>query len=284
MKSVFWTLLFYSGLTIASQSEHPPRYEHSPPRIQALLEEAWAFEERARVPEEELFAAAIYCEAARFGSAEGHYRAGLIFLRGTAGTRDPVSAKAFFYYAQELGHPEVGPLLKELGNIPIKQPACLSEPEAYRSLAALDFSRHLAQLPESRRKIASMITQLAPHYGVPPGLALAVAAVESNFNATAQSSRNARGIMQLIPATAERFGVRNVWNPEENIRGGLSYLKFLLNRFQGKQDLAVAAYNAGEGSVDKYGGIPPYYETQSYVFRVLSHARKLALSKDGDGR
>jgi soluble lytic murein transglycosylase-like protein len=110
---------------------------------------------------------------------------------------------------------------------------------------------------------------LAPRYAIDPRLALSVIEVESNFEPRALSARNARGLMQLIPETAVRFNVANTFDVRDNLRGGLSYLRWLLAYYQGRVPLAVAAYNAGEAAVDKYGGIPPYPETREYVRRVL---------------
>ena len=224
--------------------------------------------------EDQALAGAIYCEAARYGSPEAHYRAGLIYLRGPGDVRDLVAAKSFLTYATELGHEQAVSLLPELQEQPIRQPVCLTQTEAYRKVAAFDFGRYVRQLPLTQSKIAALILRLAPEYGVTPELAIAVAAVESNFDPRALSPKNAQGVMQLIPATAARFNVRNVWNPEDNIRGGLAYLRWLHRRFAGDLSKVVAAYNAGEAAVDRHGGIPPYYETQSYVFRVLSFARR----------
>lgn len=95
-------------------------------------------------------------------------------------------------------------------------------------------------------------------------------AVESNFNPTAVSPKNAQGLMQLIPETAQRFGVRNVWDPIDNLRGGMSYMRWLLDHFNGNLNLALAGYNAGEKSVQQYGGIPPFPETRNYVKQVTS--------------
>ena len=107
-----------------------------------------------------------------------------------------------------------------------------------------------------------------------PRARLAVIEAESNFNPRAVSPKNAQGLMQLIPATAVRFGVENVWDPEQNLRGGMAYLRWLLDRFDGDVRLALAGYNAGEQAVHRHGGIPPYNETQDYVRRI---ARRLNL-------
>ena len=99
---------------------------------------------------------------------------------------------------------------------------------------------------------------------------------ESNFNPQARSPKDAQGLMQLIPATADRFGVKDVWDPEQNLNGGMAYLRWLLDHFDGDVKLALAGYNAGEGAVEKHGGVPPYQETQSYVARIL---RRLGLEE-----
>jgi soluble lytic murein transglycosylase-like protein len=131
-----------------------------------------------------------------------------------------------------------------------------------------------AGLPPFKREIADLVRRLAPRYGIEPRLALAVIAVESNFDATARSSKDARGLMQLIPETAERFNVRDAFDIRDNVRGGLAYLRWLLAYYRGEVALAVAAYNAGERTVDRYRGVPPYPETREYVRRVLGLFRE----------
>ena len=106
-------------------------------------------------------------------------------------------------------------------------------------------------------------------HGVRTDLVRAVVQVESGFNPLARSPKGAMGLMQLMPKTMEEFGVRNAFNPAENIRGGVAYLKQLLNRYSNNEVLALAAYNAGPGAVDKHGQtVPPYKETQDYVSRI----------------
>jgi soluble lytic murein transglycosylase-like protein len=115
-----------------------------------------------------------------------------------------------------------------------------------------------------------MIATVAREQGIEPALLHAVITVESGYNARAKSRKGASGLMQLIPATAKRFGVTDVWNPLENIRGGARYLRELLATFKDDMRLALAAYNAGEGAVMRSGNrIPPYAETRAYVPRVL---------------
>jgi soluble lytic murein transglycosylase-like protein len=123
----------------------------------------------------------------------------------------------------------------------------------------------------------SIIEKAALSASVEPNLLRAVIVVESGFNSRAVSKRGAVGLMQLMPATATRFGVSNPYDPRQNVHGGARYLKFLIDRFGQDIRLALAAYNAGEEAVDRNGGrIPPFTETMAYVPRVLKIYRMLA--------
>lgn len=120
-------------------------------------------------------------------------------------------------------------------------------------------------------QIEGLVVPIARAYGVDADLVRAVIEVESGRNARALSSKGAMGLMQLIPDTARRFGVTNAYDPRQNIKGGVQYLKFLLAYFEGDVDLVLAGYNAGEGAVDRHGGVPPYKETRNYVKKVRAY-------------
>lgn len=121
---------------------------------------------------------------------------------------------------------------------------------------------------------AEEIRAAARQHGVDEALVRAVMHAESAFNPNALSHKGAQGLMQLIPATAQRFGVQDPFDPAQNIRGGVQYLRWLLDRYNNDTTLAAAGYNAGEGNVDRHGGVPPFQETQLYVSRVATlHAR-----------
>lgn len=132
----------------------------------------------------------------------------------------------------------------------------------------------------SRSTIDRYITANAQAAGIDPALVEAIIANESGFDPKATSRAGARGLMQLMPETAASLGVLDPYDPAQNVRGGTRYLRSLLDRF-GDLELAVAAYNAGAGAVERYGGIPPYPETQNYVRHVLSRYRELR-SREND--
>jgi soluble lytic murein transglycosylase-like protein len=130
--------------------------------------------------------------------------------------------------------------------------------------------------------IDAMVARIAAEHSLPAQLIHSVIKVESNYNPYALSNKGAQGLMQLIPATARRFGVNNAFNPVENIQGGAKYLRYLLDLYEENYPLALAAYNAGEAAVARYGGIPPFAETQNYVLLVrkqLEQAKKAEAAK-----
>jgi soluble lytic murein transglycosylase-like protein len=116
--------------------------------------------------------------------------------------------------------------------------------------------------------VSGLVNDIAARHDVEPSLVDSVIQVESNYNPYAISPKGAMGLMQLIPGTARRFGVSDTFAPEQNIEGGVRYLKYLMELYSGDEKLALAAYNAGEGAVAKYKGVPPYPETRNYVYQV----------------
>jgi soluble lytic murein transglycosylase-like protein len=128
--------------------------------------------------------------------------------------------------------------------------------------------------PVPSDQIAALVGQNAATWQVDPSLVKAIIANESGFDANATSKVGAQGLMQLMPSTAQSVGVRDAYDPAQNVAGGTRYLKGLLDRFNGDVRLAVAAYNAGPGAVEKYGDVPPYAETRNYVQNVLGSYAK----------
>jgi soluble lytic murein transglycosylase-like protein len=131
----------------------------------------------------------------------------------------------------------------------------------------------------SRDGVEKLVKEAAERHKMDPALIRAVIETESNWNPRAHSRKGAGGLMQLIPTTAQRFGAYDVFNPQQNIDAGVKYLRTLLERYRGNLDLALAAYNAGEGAVDRAGGVPSYRETRSYVRKVQD-----AYFRPGSGR
>ncbi|MCL2026102.1 MAG: lytic transglycosylase domain-containing protein [Leptospirales bacterium] len=131
--------------------------------------------------------------------------------------------------------------------------------------AAIELSKDIPQ----RDKINKIAERYAHQYKVPSSLVKAMIEVESGYDMTALSPKGAMGLMQLMPATAASLGVEDPFSPEENIRGGVTFLRDLLKRYDNDYKRAVAAYNAGPGAVDRYGGIPEFRETKNYVDKVL---------------
>ncbi|MBF7687526.1 lytic transglycosylase domain-containing protein [Acinetobacter rathckeae] len=133
----------------------------------------------------------------------------------------------------------------------------------------------LPSFSKNKNAFDTIISSAAQKHGVPEGLIKAIMHTESSFNIYAKSPVGAQGLMQLMPATAKHLNVSDSFNPEANIHGGAKYIALLLKQFNGNTPLALAAYNAGVGNVNKYGGIPPFKETQNYVERVLSRYHNL---------
>lgn len=240
----------------------------SGPPAMALRNEAKALEHAEGVARNVGMAARLYCQAARQGDADAQFSLGWMYANGRGVERSDAKAAYFFKLAARQGHEQAETMLKYVGEPSAKAPSCLLDP------VMEDIGEAIRNPTPAQKKVIDLVQRLAPEYGVSPTLALAVIRAESNFNPTAVSPKNAQGLMQLIPATSLRFNVRKPFDPEQNIRGGLAYLRWLLAYFEGNVALVAAAYNAGEGTVERYKGVPPYEETRGYVKRIMSVVKK----------
>ena len=136
---------------------------------------------------------------------------------------------------------------------------------------SIEETNNVSAMPAGRNQLVGLISQICNKHGVDEKLVNALIRQESNYNPKATSKAGAMGLMQLMPATAKSLGVKDPYNSVQNIDGGVRYLKSMLNKYNGNVILALAAYNAGPGAVDKYDGVPPYKETQQYVRNVLAN-------------
>ncbi|SMC19558.1 Sel1 repeat-containing protein [Andreprevotia lacus DSM 23236] len=228
----------------------------------------------ARLESRDPWAAAVrYCRAARSGVTEAQYRLGILYAFGAGVPEDRKAAASLFSVAAQQGHAEAQTMLETIRFSSDALPPCVlgnvDPPHAVLPIAGLvDLQQIIDGLPPRKRWVAEMVERMAGWYNIDPRLALSIATVESRFEPKARSQAEAMGVMQLIPATAERFNVRDAYNASQNIRGGLRYLRWLLDRYRGDVALAAAGYNAGEKAVDRHRGIPPFDETRQYVIKV----------------
>jgi soluble lytic murein transglycosylase-like protein len=172
-----------------------------------------------------------------------------------------------------------GELLFDLALVARVEPDEVPDPEpagpardatAAESASTVQTAGLPTEMLQTDARYDSLIAEASSRHGLDPTLVRAVIQVESNYQPRARSPRGARGLMQLMPSTARQYGVRNLYDPAANIEGGTRHLKSLLERFPLK--LALAAYNAGEAAVQRFGGVPPFAETRSYVERILKLA------------
>jgi soluble lytic murein transglycosylase-like protein len=241
----------------------------------AQTELAAKYEHAEGVPKDFQKASALYCKAAKQDYAEAQFKLGWVYANGRGVPRDDGVAAELFTMAANQGHEYAIKLLPYVSRRADTQlPPCLQPDPPVVALPSALPSEDANTTGGDRSEIEQLVRRLAPQYAIDFRLALAVISVESAFNPTAVSPKKAQGLMQLIPATAERFGVKKVFNPAENVKGGLAYLRWLLAFFKGDVPLVLAAYNAGERAVERYRGIPPYAETRNYVSKVTSIYRK----------
>jgi hypothetical protein len=259
--------------TVSSPSKRP---------VGSMLQSPTAqFKNAAGTPAYYKEAYEYHCHAARAGDANSQFTLGWLYANGRGIAKDDAMAAYMYSKAAEQGHPRAQELLAGApanGTQP-ELPACLlPDPPPVINTASSGSAQDaelepIAFYPKDG-PVFNLVSKLAPRYQIDAELAMAFIAVESGFNAKATSPKNAQGLMQLIPETAKRFRVKNAYNPEDNIKGGLAYLQWLLAFFQGDVELVAAAYNSGEKTVEKYKGVPPYPETRSYVQKISALYRK----------
>ena len=240
--------------------------------ISALRDQASNYEHGVAVSKDGRRAAALYCAAAKLGDAESQFNLGWMYANGRDVPRDDALAAFFFSGAAEQGIEQAARMFRAVGGMVSDVPECMRDPQVVQKnpVPAVSPGSLPFQIQTRAPKvIVDLVKKIAFGYQVEPQLVLAIMRAESNFDVAAVSSKNARGLMQLMPDTAARFGVKDVFDPKQNIRGGVAYLRWLLAYFEGDLTLVAAAYNAGEGTVERYKGVPPYLETRSYVSRVV---------------
>ena len=274
----------------------PPLGTVVPSQVLRWRQEAQALEHGENgLPRDPARAATLYCQAAQHGDAEAQFSLAWMLTNSRGIERDDAQAAHLFLAAAEQGMPQAQRMIAAMGTPLGEPPPCLKPPPiqlpvvvAVAVVAAaprlpLGVKAPLAAMPpppplpaNAPAPIVNFVKLIAPDYQLAPHLVLAIINTESGFNPNAVSPKNAQGLMQLIPDTAARFKVRNILDPAQNIRGGMAYLRWLMAYFEGDVMLVAAAYNAGEGAVDRYRGVPPYAETRDYVRRVLAQVGQLS--------
>lgn len=265
-----WALCAGSAGADSNPSSSPVAPVASLDNPEALAALALKYEHAEGVARDFTKASDLYCRAARLGFADAQFALGWMYANGRGVSRDDGVAAHLFAMAAAQGHGHAREMVRYTRtSATTKLPRCLlpeeSAPEA----------GNMGENPEQanakvypKGPIFDLVQQLSPRYSVDPKLVLAIISVESGFNVRAISPKNAQGLMQLIPETAQRFRVKNAFDPAQNIKGGLAYLQWLLAFFKGNVPLVAAAYNAGERAVERHRGIPPYPETRDYVRKV----------------
>jgi hypothetical protein len=270
-------LMTASFARAAYSSQELEVFDNEPPLVKDLLMRANVLVSDEDDVDAAWKAANMYCEAARYGSSEAAYRLGILysFGRGVPENRD--YAANLFGIASTHGHYEAQQMLETIEIKTSAPPPCVVDdvmpekaplPKTVEVQVSPEIDRYIANLPKNKRWVLKLVKSIARWYKVDEKLVLSIISVESNFENIATSNKEAQGLMQLIPDTAERFNVKNAYSASQNIKGGVAYLRWLLAYFKGDVALTVAAYNAGEGAVNKYKGIPPYAETKLYVKKV----------------
>lgn len=212
-------------------------------------------------------AVALYCSAARRGSAKAHYSIGWMLMNGRGMQRNDAEALYWLDKAAEGGHPQAAHLRQMFKGEPAaRSGAC----RAQRDFVGSGPLRPL----RPPKGVLRLVEEIAPRYGLDVPLVLALIKAESDFRPNAISPKRAHGLMQLLPETAALYGVTELLDPRQNILAGVQHLRDLLVVFDGDVTLALAAYNAGSGAVRRYGGVPPFKETETYIKRIRRYYRE----------
>ena len=256
--------------------------EESGGLIAELRREAIALEHGDGMRRDVERAIALYCQAARLGDPASAFDLGWIYANARGVPRNEDLAARFFRVAAARGIVQAENMLQLLAEPPSAAPECLNEPAPPRVATESTIAAPPPAPLRAPKPILDLVNKIAPEYRVPAPLVIAIIEAESNYDTRAVSPRNAQGLMQLIPETARRFRVKNAFDPVQNVRGGIAYLRWLLAYFEGEVALVAAAYNAGEKSVERYGGVPPFAETQAYVRRIVSSIGPLAQPFDAN--
>lgn len=263
-------LLLITIALCANSAVQADTADHGPA---SLVAQAARYEHAEGVPRDYGRAIELYCAAAKAGNADGQYGLGWMYANGRGVVRDEAVAAHLFSLAAQQGHAQAQTMQKLAASRPAV-PQCLVPPPPKMVVKPAEELLPGREPNYPRGHIYNVVGKVSPKFEVDPQLVLAFISVESGFNANAVSPKNAQGLMQLIPDTARRFRVKDAFNAEDNIKGGVAYLQWLLAFFKGDVPLVAAAYNAGERTVEKYRGIPPYPETRNYVRRITALYRK----------
>ena len=256
-----------------ASAAHAAEPEHKTVRLNSQQLKAWyrvgqPLSARASDPAAMAYASDMFCRRAAAGSVDALAQLGWLQLFSASDASNIPIASSLFRRAAAHGHAKARELVQRFPADADQLPACLTEPRlaAYKNEVKRAGGTSAGQRHRSR--VSAAVTKLAKRYKLDPRLVLSIIQLESGFRTQVVSPQNAMGLMQLTPDTAARFGVKDPKNWRQNLRGGMAYLRWLLAYFEGDVILVAAAYNAGEGNVNKYDGVPPFKETMDYVAKM----------------
>ncbi|MCK5696820.1 MAG: transglycosylase SLT domain-containing protein [Gammaproteobacteria bacterium] len=230
-------------------------------QVNSQFDLALAYEHGEGLEKDQKQAIYWYCKAAINGHSDAQVNLAWMILNARGTDKNEALAVRWFKVAAKSGDQYAQQMLSRLDSqLTSKKTICTRLPTPYWQTK---------KCSENCQKIVKIVNTIAPLYNIEPRLILAIIQQESNFNIKALSPKGAIGLMQLMPSTAKRFAISDAWDAQQNITGGIRYVAWLLKRHQGNVKLVLASYNAGEQTVKRYNGIPPYKETQNYVKRII---------------